>query len=91
MSLLEDTEKLIDMYKLGEVKKVLNIIDEELLKVPNAHTFRQRGIISINYEKKFGLKGRYRFSGPQGHLGGQGRERLSLEPAAPHHQRFRPE
>jgi len=56
MSLLEDTEKLIDMYKLGEVKKVLNIIDEELLKVPNTHTFRQRGIISINYEKKFGLK-----------------------------------
>ena len=56
MSLLEDTRKLIDMYKLGEVKKILNIIDEELMKIPNTRTFRQRGIISVNYEKKFGLK-----------------------------------
>ena len=32
MSLLEDTEKLIDMYKLGEVKKVLNIITIDLSK-----------------------------------------------------------
>ena len=56
MSLLEDTRKLIDMYKLGEVKKILNIIDEELMKTPNTRTFRQRGIISVNYEKKFGLK-----------------------------------
>ena len=56
MSLLEDTRKLIDMYKLGKVKKILNIIDEELMKIPNTRTFRQRGIISVNYEKKFGLK-----------------------------------
>ena len=56
MSLLEDTRKLIDMYKLGEVKKILNIIDEELMKIPNTRTFRQRGIISVNYEKKFSLK-----------------------------------
>ena len=55
MSLLEDTRKLIDMYKLGKVKKILNIIDEELMKIPNTRTFRQRGIISVNYEKKFGL------------------------------------
>lgn len=56
MKILENTEKIIEMYNLGEVKKILNLIDGELIKNPNPNTFRQRGIMYINYKKKFALK-----------------------------------
>ena len=56
MEILENTEKIIEMYNLGEVKKILNLIDGELIKNPNPNTFRQRGIMYINYKNKFALK-----------------------------------
>ena len=43
MSLLENTKELIKMYKLGNSEKVVKIIDDELVKIPDTSIFRKKG------------------------------------------------
>ena len=51
MKLLENIQKLIEMYRIGETRKVLDIFDQEVLTIPDTQVFRKKGVISIDFEK----------------------------------------
>ena len=56
MELLKDAQKLIEMYKIGDTKKVLDVFDEEILSIPEIGIIRNKGIISIDFEKNLDLQ-----------------------------------
>ena len=56
MELLKDAQKLIEMYKIGDTKKVLDVFDEEILSIPEIRIIRNKGIISIDFEKNLNLQ-----------------------------------
>ena len=51
MKLLENVKKLIEMYRIGETRKVLDVFDQEVLTIPDTQVFRKKGVISIDFEK----------------------------------------
>ena len=56
MKLLENTQELIEMYKSGETKKVLDVFDQETLSIPNIEVIRNKGLILIDFEKNLDLQ-----------------------------------
>ena len=56
MKLFENIEKLIEMYRNGEIRKVLDIFDQEVLVTPDTQAFRKKGVISIDFEKNEDLQ-----------------------------------
>ena len=42
MKLLENIQKLIEMYRNGETRKVLDIFDQEVLVTPDTQAFRKK-------------------------------------------------
>ena len=56
MELLKDAQKLIEMYKIGDTKKVLDVFDEEILSIPEIGIIRNKGVISIDFEKNLDLQ-----------------------------------
>ena len=56
MKLFENIEKLIEMYRNGEIRKVLDIFDQEVLVTPDTQAFRKKGVISIDFEKNADLQ-----------------------------------
>lgn len=56
MEILKDAQKLIEMYKIGDTKKVLDVFDEEILSIPEIGIIRNKGIISIDFEKNLNLQ-----------------------------------
>ena len=56
MKLLENIEKLIEMYRNGEIRKVLDIFDQEVLTTPDTQAFRKKGVIPIDFGKNSDLQ-----------------------------------
>ena len=56
MKLLQNIQKLIEMYRNGEIRKVLDIFDQEVLVTPDTQAFRKKGVISIDFEKNADLQ-----------------------------------
>ena len=56
MKLLENVKKLIEMYRIGETRKVLDVFDQEVLTIPDTQVFRKKGVISIDFEKNSDLQ-----------------------------------
>ena len=56
MKLFENIQKLIEMYRNGETRKVLDIFDQEVLVTPDTQAFRKKGVIPIDFEKNSDLQ-----------------------------------
>ena len=51
MKLFENIQKLIEMYRNGEIRKVLDIFDQEVLVTPDTQAFRKKGVIQLILKK----------------------------------------